>query len=61
MIHTEEKDIIKILCPTKTYSKYNAETVDTFPLKLEMGNMLVIITVCLDLEIFTSVIRKISC
>lgn len=40
-IHTEEKDI-KILCPTKSHSKSNAETSDTFPLKLGMGNMLII-------------------
>lgn len=64
-IYTEEKDIciIKIPVPNKkkTYSKSNAETLDTFPLKLGMENMLFIIAVCIDLEIFTNIIRKISC
>lgn len=63
-IHTEEKDIcvIKIPVPNKkAYSKSNAETLDTFPLKLGMENTLVIIAVCIDLEIFTNIIRKISC
>lgn len=59
-IHTEKKN--KNPVPIKkTYSKSNAETLDAFPLKLGMGNMLVFITVCLDLEIFTSVVVKISC
>jgi len=35
----------------------NAETLDAFPLKLGMGNML-LIAVCIDLEIFTNVIKK---
>lgn len=35
----------------------NAETLDAFPLKLGVGNML-LIAVCVDLEIFTNVIKK---